>query len=38
VRSIADASSRAVVYALVGVLALDTVINAVFYFIPGLVS
>lgn len=36
-RSIGDASSRAVVYSLLAVLATDTFVNAVFYFIPGLV-
>jgi phospholipid/cholesterol/gamma-HCH transport system permease protein len=35
--AIGTAATRAVVYCLIGVLAADTVVNAVFYFIPGLV-
>ena len=35
--AIPEAASRAVVYCLLAVLATDTFINAVFYFIPGLV-
>lgn len=38
VGAIGEASSRAVVFCLLGVLAVDTVINAVFYFIPGLAT
>ena len=34
--SIGEAATRAVVFSLIGVLGADTVINAVFYFIPGL--
>lgn len=34
---IGNAATRAVVFALIGVLAADTVVNAIFYFIPGLV-
>ena len=37
VGAIGEAASRAVVYCLLGVLAADTLVNAVFYFIPGLV-
>jgi phospholipid/cholesterol/gamma-HCH transport system permease protein len=37
VTAIGEAASRAVVYCLLGVLAADTLINAVFYFIPALV-
>lgn len=37
VAAIGEAASRAVVYCLLGVLATDTLINAVFYFIPALV-
>jgi phospholipid/cholesterol/gamma-HCH transport system permease protein len=37
VAAIGEAASRAVVYCLLGVLAADTLVNAVFYFIPGLV-
>src|SRR6059058_3268274 len=37
VTAIGEAASRAVVYCLLGVLAADTLVNAVFYFIPGLV-
>ena len=37
VAAIGEAASRAVVYCLLGVLATDTLVNAVFYFIPGLV-
>jgi phospholipid/cholesterol/gamma-HCH transport system permease protein len=37
VGAIGQAASRAVVYCLLGVLGTDTFINAVFYFIPGLV-
>lgn len=36
VGAIGEAASRGVVYCLLGVLAADTLINAVFYFIPGL--
>lgn len=35
-REIAGAATRAVVYCLLGVLAADTIFNAVFYFIPDL--
>jgi phospholipid/cholesterol/gamma-HCH transport system permease protein len=38
VGAIADATSRAVVFCLLGVLAMDTFVNAVFYFIPGLAN
>ena len=34
--AIGEAASRAVVFCLLGVLATDTFVNAVFYFIPGL--
>ena len=37
VAAIGGAATRAVVFALLGVLVADTVINAIFYFIPGLV-
>jgi phospholipid/cholesterol/gamma-HCH transport system permease protein len=37
VAAIGEAASRAVVYCLLGVLAADTLINAIFYFIPALV-
>ena len=37
VAAIGEAASRAVVYCLLGVLAADTLVNAVFYFIPSLV-
>jgi phospholipid/cholesterol/gamma-HCH transport system permease protein len=37
VAAIGEAASRAVVYCLLAVLAADTLINAVFYFIPALV-
>ena len=37
VAAIGEAASRAVVYCLLGVLATDTLFNAVFYFIPALV-
>ena len=37
VAAIGEAASRGVVYCLLGVLATDTLINAVFYFIPALV-
>jgi phospholipid/cholesterol/gamma-HCH transport system permease protein len=37
VGAIGEAASRAVVYCLLGVLAADTLINAVFFFIPGLI-
>ena len=37
VGAIGEAASRAVVYCLLAVLAADTLVNAVFYFIPGLV-
>src|SRR5690349_15257756 len=37
VAAIGEAASRSVVYCLLGVLAADTLVNAVFYFIPGLV-
>ncbi|HUF27198.1 MAG TPA: ABC transporter permease [Gemmatimonadaceae bacterium] len=36
VDAIGNAATRAVVFCLIGVLAADTVINAIFYFIPGL--
>ena len=36
VGAIGTATSRSVVFCLLGVLAADTVVNAVFYFIPGL--
>jgi ABC-type transporter Mla maintaining outer membrane lipid asymmetry permease subunit MlaE len=36
VNAIGAAATRAVVFCLIGVLAADTVINAIFYFIPGL--
>ena len=36
IASIGDATTRAVVLALVAVLAVDTIVNAMFYFIPGL--
>ena len=35
--AIAPAATRAVVFSLIGVLAADTVVNAIFYFIPGLI-
>jgi ABC-type transporter Mla maintaining outer membrane lipid asymmetry permease subunit MlaE len=34
VASISAAATRAVMYSLIGVLAVDTVVNAIFYFIP----
>lgn len=34
--AVGDAASRAVVECLIGVLAADTILNGVFYFIPGL--
>jgi ABC-type transporter Mla maintaining outer membrane lipid asymmetry permease subunit MlaE len=34
--AIGTAATRAVVYCLLGVLAADTLVNAVVYFIPGL--
>lgn len=37
VAAIGEATSRAVVYCLLGVLAADTLVNAIFYFIPALV-
>jgi phospholipid/cholesterol/gamma-HCH transport system permease protein len=37
VTAIGEAASRAVVYCMLGVLATDTLVNAVFYFIPALV-
>ena len=37
VSSIGTAATRAVVYCMIGVLGADTVVNAFFYFIPGLV-
>ena len=37
VAAIGDAATRAVVYSMIGILGADTVVNAVFYFIPGLV-
>jgi phospholipid/cholesterol/gamma-HCH transport system permease protein len=37
VAAIGEAASRAVVYCLLGILAADTLVNAVFYFIPSLV-
>lgn len=36
VAAIGEAASRSVVYCLLGVLTADTLINAIFYFIPGL--
>lgn len=36
VAAIGVATTRAVVYAVIGVLGVDTIMNAVFYFIPGL--
>ncbi|MDQ3697138.1 MAG: ABC transporter permease [Gemmatimonadota bacterium] len=36
VAAIGEATTRAVVYAVIGVLGVDTVVNAVFYFIPAL--
>jgi phospholipid/cholesterol/gamma-HCH transport system permease protein len=35
--AIGEAATRAVVFSLIGVLGADTLVNAVFYFIPGLV-
>ncbi|MFN2399532.1 MAG: MlaE family ABC transporter permease [Gemmatimonadaceae bacterium] len=35
--SIGEAATRSIVFSVIGVLAADTVVNAVFYFIPGLV-
>jgi ABC-type transporter Mla maintaining outer membrane lipid asymmetry permease subunit MlaE len=37
VSSIGAAATRAVVYCMIGVLGADTLVNAIFYFIPGLV-
>ncbi|HEY7233625.1 MAG TPA: ABC transporter permease [Gemmatimonadaceae bacterium] len=37
VAAIGEATSRAVVYCLLGVLAADTLVNAIFYFIPNLI-
>jgi phospholipid/cholesterol/gamma-HCH transport system permease protein len=37
VAAIGGAATRAVVYCLIGVLGADTLVNAIFYFIPGLV-
>jgi phospholipid/cholesterol/gamma-HCH transport system permease protein len=37
VAAIGEATTRAVVYASIGVLAVDTMVNAIFYFIPVLV-
>ena len=37
VGAIAEATTRSVVFCLLGVLAVDTLVNALFYFIPGLV-
>ena len=37
VAAIGEATTRAVVFSLIGVLGADTLVNAVFYFIPGLV-
>ena len=37
VSSIGAAATRAVVYCMIGVLGVDTIVNAIFYFIPGLV-
>lgn len=37
VAAIGEATTRAVVFSLIVVLAADTIVNAVFYFIPGLV-
>ncbi len=34
VAAIGEAATRAVVYAVIGVLAVDTLVNAIFYFIP----
>lgn len=36
--AIGEAATRAVVYCMIGVLGADTLVNAIFYFIPGLVS
>jgi phospholipid/cholesterol/gamma-HCH transport system permease protein len=36
VAAIGEAATRAVVYSVLAVLAADTLVNAVFYFIPGL--
>lgn len=35
--AIGPAATRAVVFSLIGVLAADTMVNAIFYFIPGLI-
>lgn len=37
VAAIGEATTRAVVFSLIGILGADTIVNAVFYFIPGLV-
>jgi phospholipid/cholesterol/gamma-HCH transport system permease protein len=37
VAAIGGATTRAVVFSLIGILGADTIVNAVFYFIPGLV-
>jgi phospholipid/cholesterol/gamma-HCH transport system permease protein len=37
VAAIGEAATRAVVFCMIGVLAADTLINAIFYFIPGLI-
>jgi phospholipid/cholesterol/gamma-HCH transport system permease protein len=36
VAAIGEATTRAVVYSVLGVLAADTLVNVIFYFIPGL--
>ena len=36
VGAIGEAATRGVVYGLIGILAVDTLVNAIFYFIPGL--
>lgn len=37
VGAIGGAATRAVVFCMIGVLAMDTLVNAIFYFIPGLI-
>jgi ABC-type transporter Mla maintaining outer membrane lipid asymmetry permease subunit MlaE len=37
VAAIGEAATRAVVFCMIGVLAADTLVNAIFYFIPGLI-
>lgn len=37
VGAISGAATRAVVFCMIGILAMDTVVNAIFYFIPGLI-